>query len=454
MSASGPDNEVSTPPFGPTTLGPPARDPAQKLWDPAKQAMDPEQRRQLQDERVRELVQRVFRHPAPLFLGKLKEAGIDSPEDVKGADDLSRIPSTVKQELRDSEAEHPPWGDYRLSDPRSGVRVGTSTGTTGQPTITVWTRKDLWVEYESGARNWWRMGYRPGMIITHAHPAYLYGGGIMLQQTYEYCGLLSVWAPPPDTDELAEQAIRFWTRVTPDIPFMGFATGRFLEVATKLGISLEEAGLTGLKPPPGFGLGRGGMPLMTAGAECYSYAAGPCGESPGGHVHEDWAVLQAVDPATGRDVPDGEWGNLTVTTLDRDNAMVRYDLEEACAILRDPCPCGETSIRALWGGRFKDLLACQGTRFQITELQNVLVGIPELREPSLEYQVVRPDGGDRPLTVRVEVASEDPAVRRAAAERAAAAITDAFGIRAEVEVLSRDTIPRAGYKATRIVDPD
>ncbi len=229
--------------------------------------------------------------------------------------------------------------------------------------------------------------------MTHAHPAYLYGGGIMLQQTYEYFGLLTIWVPPPDTDELAEQAVRFWTRVTPDIPFMGFATGRFVEVATALGIPLEDAGLTGLKAPIGFGMGRGGMPLLTAGAECYAYVGGPCGQSPGAHIHEDWAVVQAVDPATGREVPDGEWGNLTVTTLDRDNGLLRYDLEEACAIHREPCPCGETSIRGLWGGRFKDLLSCQGTRFQLNELELCLRGEELVTQPSLEYRVLRPDGG-------------------------------------------------------------
>jgi len=193
---------------------------------------------------------------------------------------------------------------------------------------------------------------------------------------------------------------------------------------------------------------------MTAGAECYAYVGGPCGHSPGAHIHEDWGVVQAVDPATGREVPDGEWGNLTVTTLDRDNGLLRYDLEEACAILREPCECGETSIRGLWGGRFKDLLSCQGTRFQLNELEAVLRGLKVLREPSLEYQVVRPDGGDAALVVRVEVASEDPAVRAAAAEQCAADIAETLGVRAEVEILARDTIPRAGYKATRVIDPD
>lgn len=399
------------------------------------------------------MVHRIFEVPVPLFRRKLEEAGVGSPEDVGGVDDLAAVPVTVKQELRDAEAAVPPWGDYRFTDPRQGIRIGTSTGTTGTPTITVWTRKDLWIEYESGARNWWRSGYRPGEIITHAHPAYLYGGGPMLQGTYEYLGMLTIWVPPPDTDDLAEQALRFWTRVTPDHPFMGFSTGRFLEVAAKRGIDLQEAGLTGLKAPKGFGMGRGGMPLLTAGAECYAYLGGPCGELPGAHLHEDWAIVQAIDPATGKEVRDGEWGNLVVTTLDRDNGLLRYDLEEACALLREPCSCGETSIRGLWGGRFKDLLQCQGTRFQPNEIESALREVEEIVEPSLEYQIVRPTGDDRPLQVCVEASSEDPDARGRAQERCVTVIREAVGVTAEVTVLPRDTIPRSGYKAVRIVDP-
>jgi len=307
------------------------------------------------------------------------------------------------------------------------------------------------------------MGYRPGMIATHAHPAYLYGGGIMLSNAYEYFGLLNIWVPPPDTDELAEQGLRFWTRVKPDIPFMGFSTGRFFEVAAKLGIEPKEAGLE-FKSMPGFGMGKG-LPLMTAGAECYAYLGGACGKLPGAHVNEDWCVVQAVDPATGREVPDGEWGNLTVTTLGRDNGLIRYDLEEACALLREPCPCGElpgahvhedwcvaqaidpetgrevpdgewgnltvttfgrdnpllrydleeaaavmreecpcgeTSIRGLWGGRFKDLLSSQGKRFQVSELESALRTVPDVTQPTLEYQVVKPKAEDAPLVIMVE----------------------------------------------------
>ena len=432
---------------GPEVLGPAPRHPDQKYWDPPSQTMGPEQKRQLQDQRVRDFIAKVFDGPVPLFERKLKQAGIDDPRQISGVDDLWRIPLTIKQDLRDSESSVPPWGEYRFTSPRECVRLGTSTGTTGQPTITVWTRHDIWIEYESAARNWWRIGHRPGMIATHAHPAYLYSGGSFLSGSYEYFGMLNVWVPPPDTDELAEQGLRFWMRVKPDIPFMGFSTGRFFEVASKLGIEPEDAGLD-FKAMPGFGLGKG-LPLMTAGIECFGYLGGPCGQSPGAHVADDWAIVQAVDPATGKEVPDGEWGDLVVTTLDRDNGMLRYDLEEACAILREPCPCGETSIRGLWGGRFKDLLSCQGTRFQVSEVESAMRKVAEVAEPALEYQVVRPKDDASLLRVRVESSAGNPA---GVAERCSAAIRDNVGIETLIDVLERGTLPRSGYKATRLVD--
>jgi len=436
------------PTYGAETIGPPPRDPEQAFWDPEVQTMDPEALRRLQDDRLRTMIRTVFEKPVPLFKRKLESAGVAGPDDVKSVADLEHIPLTVKQDLRDSESAAPPFGEYRFTDARECVRLGTSTGTTGTPTITLWTRHDIWLEYESAARTWWRIGYRPGMIATHAHPAYLYGGGIMLSGAYEYFGLLNIWVPPPDTDELAEQGLRFWMRVKPDIPFMGFSTGRFFEVASKLGIEPRDAGLE-FKGMPGFGMGKG-MPLMTAGAECYAYLGGACGQLPGAHLHEDWAVVQAVDPATGKEVPDGEWGNLTVTTLGRDNGLLRYDLEEAAAILREPCPCGETSIRGLWGGRFKDLLASQGKRFQVTELEGALRGIPEINEPTLEYAVVKPTVDDAPLVLRIECASSGDAdeVRG----RCIAAVREQLGIAASVEVLARDTLPRSGYKVSRVVD--
>ena len=195
------------PSYGPEVLGPPTRSLDQVHWDPEMQTMDPAQRRELQLDRLRTMIGKVFDSDVGLFRRKLESAGVSGPGDIKSLDDLNSIPTTLKQDLRDSEADHPPLGDYRFTTIHDCVRVGQSTGTTGTPTVTMLTRHDLWVEYESAARNWWRNGWRPGQIVTHSHPAYLYGGGLMLSGTLEYFGFLNLWVAPPDTDELAEQGI-------------------------------------------------------------------------------------------------------------------------------------------------------------------------------------------------------------------------------------------------------
>lgn len=427
-------------------LGPEPRDPNQQFWDPEVQTMPREQLRELQTRRLKTLVHRITDTPVKLFKSKLDEAGITGDGDITSVDDINQIPTTVKQELRESEAAQPPFGDYRF-DTVNPVRIGTSTGTTGTPTIAVFTRKDIWIEYESAARNWWRNGWRPGMRITHAHPAYLYGGGVMLSGSLEYFGMLNIWVPPPDTDELAEKGIEMWKRVHPDVNFVAFAFNRFQEVAAKQGVDLKED--CGFPDFEFRGASERGLPFMTAGLECYAYAGGPCGMEPGGHLHEDWAIVQAIDPRTGRDVPDGDWGNLVVTTLDRDNGLLRYDLEEAVAIVREPCSCGETTHRAFWGGRFKDFLEVQGTYFQVNQIERALRTVDAVAKPSLEYVVVKPTDTDAPLQVRVEAADGD---ETEIAGRCASAIKERVGIDAQVEILERESLERSGYKQARLVD--
>src|SRR5205814_9148729 len=113
------------PTSGPDRLGPDPRPPDQKLWDPAMQAMSRDERRALQDERLRDVVRKAFERPVPLFKRKLESAGITGPDDVKSVDDLVNIPTTVKDDLRQSEAEAPPVGDYRFTDIRDCIRIGT-----------------------------------------------------------------------------------------------------------------------------------------------------------------------------------------------------------------------------------------------------------------------------------------------------------------------------------------
>src|SRR6266567_3509373 len=129
-------------------------------YRPQIQALPREEIRALQESRLRDLIRRVFDQPVPFFRRKLESAGI-GPDDVKTLDDLVAVPRTTKQELRDSEAESPPLGDYRGAPLERCVRLSTSTGTTGRPTIIPFTRHDLEVEYDAAGRSFWRQGYRP-----------------------------------------------------------------------------------------------------------------------------------------------------------------------------------------------------------------------------------------------------------------------------------------------------
>ncbi|TML38564.1 MAG: hypothetical protein E6G27_13995 [Actinobacteria bacterium] len=115
------------------------------------------------------------------------------------------------------------------------------------------------------------------------------------------------------------------------------------------------------------------------------------------------------------------------------------------------CTCGETTIRGFWGGRFKDLLRVQGSRFNVHEVERALRKVDGVSKPSLEYVVVRPSDDNDPLRVRVEV-GEASADRDSLASACASAIAEGIGIKATVEVLDREALPRAGFKATRVVE--
>lgn len=438
---------MSLPPFEPR----PGDD--RPFYDPEAQTMDRERLRALQDQRLHEAIQRVFAKPVPFFERKLRAAGIESADDVKSVDDLDGIPVTVKQELRDSEAENPPVGDYRATDVRDNVMVGTSTGTTGTPTVALWTKRDVEVDCETGARMFWASGVRPGHIITHAHPAYLYAGGPLQTMAYQHLGVLCVWVPPPDTDETAEQGLRMWQRITPDFPLMGFATGTFLTHAKRLGLEPTEVGLDFSKLPNLGGAGGGPLGLMTAGAECFPYLGAPCANRKGAHLAEDYTHVQAVGE-DGRPVPDGQWGRLVVTTFGRDNFLVRYDLEEAAKLDSSDCGCGATHKRGWWGGRFKDLVTTQGRSFMLTEVEQAIGAVGELRTGGLQYVVVRPADGtaDEPLRIRVEVGEGYDGDRGPLRTSLQRAFDDQLGIRVEPELLDRDSLPRASFKATRVVD--
>src|SRR5204862_5393000 len=140
---------------------------------------------------------------------------------------------------------------------------------------------------------------------------------------------------------------------------------------------------------------------ISAGLDAFAFRGSACDNDRGSPMCEDEAIAEAVEDETGEPVPDGTRGNLVVTSLTKDNAMLRYDLEDIARIERDPCLCGETHARAFWEGRRADIVRAAGKEILPNDVQMSLGDMPELARPALEFQMVRGGDGAAP-SVRVE----------------------------------------------------
>jgi phenylacetate-CoA ligase len=399
-----------------------------RWWDEQAQTLPRPELRLLQEERLREAVRRAFQG-APFWRRQLEAAGV-GPDDVKSLDDLPRLPPVRKSDLRASEAEHPPLGDYRCVGLTGSVRLATSTGTTGRPTFVTWTADDLRLDYELAARAHWRAGLRPGQVVVTAHPGYLNGGAAMTAGAYEHMGILPISVGPPESTDHAERVLRSIETLPVDHwRLFPAALARFREAAARIGSPVP------LPEPEAVGPAAQ-HDKLSAGQECISYLGSSCAPGRGAHIAEDYAIVEVLDPATGEPVPAGQRGSLVVTSL---GPMLRYDLEDVVRVEDEPCVCGETSRRGFYEGRVKDLVPVAGKEILPIDVWWELA-------PDAEFVLVRRPGTDR-LTVRVE--QPDPG---AGAAGLAGRLEQRCGVPVAVELLEPGTLNRAGYKAVRVID--
>jgi phenylacetate-CoA ligase len=400
-----------------------------RFYDPQAQTMPRPELLQLQWKRLEEALQRAYSETA-FFRRRFDAAGVH-PSDVRSLVDLRIVPRFTKEDLRASEAEHPPIGDYRAVGLGGSVRLATSTGTTGRPTITVWAQRDLDVDYDLAARRYWRDGVRPGQVIVNAHPGYLNGGQSMVAGAAERIGCLPISIGPPTDDEQVERALR----TIEDIPIDHWHTlpagaARIREVARRIG-------WTGKLPEEGAVTPMRQYAAISAGMECIGTLGGSCDPAKyrGAHIAEDYAVVEALDE-NGDPVPDGTRGRFVCTSLGRLNPMIRFDLNEVVRLDGAPCECGETHRRAFWEGRRKDLLTVQDRWILPIDVWRELA-------PGQEFVLVRTGDEQDRLEVRVEgTAAADLADR----------LREGIGAPVDVRQVEVGTLARAAYKAERVVD--
>jgi len=427
---------------------PVSANPDRRYFDPAIQTMPLEALHALQWKRLARQLDRVWSVPVPFLRRKLAAAGL-TRVDLRSLADLAAIPTTHKDELRRSEEEHPPFGDYRGAPIHAAVRLGASTGTSGKPTLILWTRKDLEVDYAAAARGRWRWGLRPGMRLAHAHPFGMNAGGWHFSHGIEGMDVLNIPSGPPAGAQAVADVVEVWRRLRPDMyRLFGNVATTYADAARGVGLDpARDLNLTIAGDHPS-------EQYLTAssGLEALPLLGSACEQRDGAHLAEDLAVVEVVDRHSGRACGNGERGTLIVSVLEKDNFLLRYDLEDVVRWNLKACTCGETHRRLFYEGRVRDLVPVAGREVLPIDVALILYEFPEVSVPSAEYQLVRHAHATDQLHVRLEYDPSRLTDSHGVACRLRERCHDRLAVAARFELLPRGELPRFAYKAARVVD--
>ncbi|KOX90654.1 Phenylacetate-coenzyme A ligase [Thermus aquaticus] len=441
------------------------------IFQPELETLSRERLEKLQDERLRFVVGYVYER-VPFYRQRLDEAGVD-PKAFGGLKDLHKLPFTRKDHLR----ENYPFGLFAV--PREEVaRIHASSGTTGKPTVVGYTKKDLQVFAEVVARSLAAAGARPGMMLHNAYGYGLFTGGLGLHGGAEALGMTVV----PVSGGMTERQVMLIQDFRPEVISCTPSYAQTLaEAFRKRGVSPEalslEYAVLGAEPwteairkQVDEGLGVRSTNIYGLSEIIGPGVANECVEErQGSHIWEDHFLPEVVDPDTGEPLPEGKVGVLVLTNLTKEAMpLLRYWTGDLTFLTYEPCACGRTHVRM--GpilGRTDDMLIIRGVNVYPTQVEAVLLGIPEVVP---YYQiVVRREGTLDEAELKVEVSEEffreigekalsDEVIEadhrlHALREKVAHKIKDTIGVSMRVTLLAPGQAPRSeGGKLRRVLD--
>ncbi|RMG87683.1 MAG: phenylacetate--CoA ligase family protein [Candidatus Dadabacteria bacterium] len=397
---------------------------------------------------------------APYYREAFDRAGV-RPSDLKGLPDLGRFPFTNKKIERDRQVAHPDLGDMVAVPEEEIVFVAASSGSTGVPTLSPFTRQDFEEFQDVQARLFWAAGMRPTDRYVHALNFTLFVGGPDVIGAQKL-GALCIWAGAIPSDRLLFILKEFKPTVTWTTPSYAWYLG---ETARKQGI--DPARDLAIRRIIVAGEPGGSIPATRNAieelwdAEVYDFYglsdifganAGMCEAKDGLHVAEDHTLIEVLDPETHEPVPEGEMGELVLTTLrKRARPMIRFRTGDIVKCVKERCSCGRTLARIYIHGRIDDMFIVSGVNVFPSDIEYVVRNIDGITG---EYRIVVYT--EEHLT-RFDVEVErDPAAGRSEPE-IAAEISERVKVRTgvrprRVKVLEEGAIPRATHKAKRLVD--
>ncbi|MBR6041017.1 MAG: phenylacetate--CoA ligase [Paludibacteraceae bacterium] len=426
-----------------------------EYFNPEIETMSREEIKKLQLERLQKTVRHCMN--SPFYKKRFEEAGL-KPEDIKTLDDVRKIPFTTKQDLRDTY----PFG--LASVPLSEcVRLHSSSGTTGNPTVILHTQKDLDEWANAVARCLWMVGLRPDDVFQNSSGYGMFTGGLGFQYGAERLGMLTVPAAAGNSLRQIKFIKDFGTTAIHAIP----------SYLTRLHEVMEQEGVDPRKDTKLKVFAIGAEPHTEEqrkriedmfGVKAYnsfgmSEMCGPgvafeCKEQNGLHFWEDYYIVEIVDPETLEPVPDGQIGELVLTTLNREAMpLLRYRTRDLTRVLPGDCPCGRKHIRLdRMKGRSDDMMVLRGVNIFPIQIEKILLNYPEL---SSNYLItLTTDNDNDNMTVDVELAKEGLTDNQLKdLEKAVCrALKDEILLTPRIHLLVAGTLPQSEGKAVRVKD--
>ncbi len=430
------------------------------IWNPNKETMPREQMRELQGKRLHKVVDYVY-HNVPFYRHKMQEMDL-SPNDITSIDDIVKLPFTTKQDLRDNY----PTG-LQAAPMSEIIRFHASSGTTGNPTIVGYTRKDVSVWSECMARCLTAYGVTRDDVFSVAYGYGLFTGGLGVHYGVERMGAAVLPTSTGNTEK--------HVRLLRDLGVTGIACTPsyalyMAETMEKMGVTPDmiklKVGAFGAEPwtesmrkeiERRLGLkGYNLYGLSEIMGPCVSYE---CECQNGSHICEDHYFPEIVDPNTLEELPHGQVGELVFTTLTKEGMpLLRYRTRDLSSLMEGECECGRTSVRmGRIVGRSDDMLIIRGINVFPSQVESVILGMPECA-PRFLLIVDRVNNLDT-LTVQVEVRQEyfdagfdtlTPIIDLE--KRIAEKLRSVLSINVRVQVKAPNTIERSQGKSKFVID--
>ena len=427
------------------------------IWNKSKECMSRDEMSDLQGKRLHKLVELVY-HNVPFYREKMQALDL-TPEDIRSIEDIRKLPFTTKQDLRDNY----PTGLQAASQSEI-VRVHASSGTTGNPTIVGYTRRDLEIWRECSARAFTSYGVTRDDVFSVGYGYGLFTGGLGAHYGVEYVGATVIPTSTGNTDK--------HLRLLRDLRITGIACTP--SYALYLAEAMERNGMT--RKDICLRVGAFGAEPWTEnmreeiearlGLQAYnlyglSEIIGPgvsyeCPCKNGSHISEDHFYPEVLDTATLKPVKPGATGELVFTTITKEGLpLIRYRTKDLTSINYDKCECGRTSARiSKFKGRVDDMLIIRGVNVFPSQVEAALVDIKEVT-PHYMMIVDRVNNLDT-LEIQVEIDEryfpDEIKGLEALTNKIAHTVNQAIGLNAKIRIVEPQTLTRSEGKAVHVID--